>query len=214
MGDVSRSPATYFTYVAPPQPFVAVPGQPIQYAAPNIQPDPTFPFPNATSSSGASAVDQTFRSIVNPDLWGDTIRIRFDLGALRTTDSIIAGTRDVVSRLHAAGLQVLGGTLTSALGVYGVPCPTVDNGPVAEAGRQILNDFIRHSGIFDGVVEFDLVTLDPATGNMKAAYLPNSQFTLLPWDYLHPNHAGYNAMGEVVDLAPFDPGRRRGRDRR
>ena len=40
---------------------------------------------------------------------------------------------------------------------------------------------------------------------MKANYLPNSQFTQLPWDYLHPNHAGYNAMGLSIDIAPFAP---------
>ena len=45
--------------------------------------------------------------------------------------------------------------------------------------------------------------LDPSTGNMKAEYVPNSQFTELPWDYLHPNHAGYTAMGEAIDLAFF-----------
>jgi lysophospholipase L1-like esterase len=38
---------------------------------------------------------------------------------------------------------------------------------------------------------------------MKAEYVPNSQFTELPWDYLHPNHAGYTAMGEAIDLAFF-----------
>ena len=83
-----------------------------------------------------------------------------------------------------------------------------------EAGRQVLNDFIRHSGLFDGIEEFDLATLDPATGNMKAVFLPNSQFTLLPWDYLHPNHAGYNAMGEVVDIAPFAPSKHHGHGQR
>jgi lysophospholipase L1-like esterase len=40
---------------------------------------------------------------------------------------------------------------------------------------------------------------------MKDVYLPNSQFTQLPWDYLHPNHAGYNAMGLTVNIAPFSP---------
>jgi len=107
-------------------------------------------------------------------------------------------------------VNIYGGTVVSALGIYGVPFPTGDNGPVAEAGRQILNKFIRNSGgVFDGVVEFDVATLDPVTGNMKAAYLPNSQFTQLPWDYLHPNHAGYNAMGQVVDITPFAPRRHR-----
>src|SRR4051812_21585627 len=40
---------------------------------------------------------------------------------------------------------------------------------------------------------------------MKAVYLPNSQFTQLPWDYLHPNHTGFNAMGLVIDIVPFEP---------
>ena len=82
---------------------------------------------------------------------------------------------------------------------------TGDNGAPIDADRMILNDFIRTSGLFDGVVDFDEATLDPATGNMKAEFLPNSQFTQLPWDYLHPNHAGYNAMGMAVDIRPFAP---------
>ena len=90
------------------------------------------------------------------------------------------------------------GTLTSGLGIFGVPFPTGDNGAVVEAGRQVLNDFIRTSGLFDGVEELDAATLDTATGKMKTVDPPNSLLTLLPWDYLHPNHAGYNARGLVV----------------
>jgi hypothetical protein len=61
------------------------------------------------------------------------------------------------------------------------------------------------AGLFDGVEDFDAATLDPSTGNMQAEFLPNSQFTQLPWDYLHPNRAGYNKMGLVVDILPFAP---------
>jgi len=71
--------------------------------------------------------------------------------------------------------------------------------------RKVLNTYIRTSGLFDRVEDFDGATLDPATGNMKAVFLPNSTFTQLPWDYLHPNHAGYIAMGEAVDITPFAP---------
>ena len=85
---------------------------------------------------------------------------------------------------------------------------TVDNGAVIDGYRKQINQYIRTSGLFDGVVDFDQATLDPATGNMKAEFLPNSQFTQLPWDYLHPNHAGYNAMGLSIDLNLFRPGRR------
>ena len=69
----------------------------------------------------------------------------------------------------------------------------------------MLNAFIRTSGLYDGVEDFDSATIDPQTGNMKAEYLPNSQFTQLPWDYLHPNHAGYTAMGLSIDIRPFRP---------
>jgi lysophospholipase L1-like esterase len=60
-------------------------------------------------------------------------------------------------------------------------------------------------GNFDGVVDFDCATRDSSTGNTKAEFVPNSQFTQLPPDDRHPNHAGYNAMGMAVDIRPFAP---------
>ncbi len=135
-----------------------------------------------------------------------------DLGGRQSPDAIIAGYKDVVGRLHAKGIKVYGATLTSALGMdnpaegwFVGRVATGDNGPGPDAGRKVLNNFIRTGGLFDGVEDFDTATLDPATGNMKAEYVPNSQMTQLPWDYLHPNHAGYLAMAGAVDLAPFRP---------
>jgi lysophospholipase L1-like esterase len=166
--------------------------------------------PNSTS--GPAAVDRLDRDVLGLSglthvIWLEGIN---DLGALHSTDSIIAGYKDVAARLHRAGVKVIAGTVVSALGIYGVPFPTADNGVVAEAGRRVLNQFIRNSGgVFDAVAEFDLATLDPATGNMKVAYLPNSQFTQLPWDYLHPNRAGYNAMGLAIDITQLAPPLRR-----
>ena len=168
----------------------------------------------ANATSGPAAVDRLDRDVLGLSglthvIWLEGIN---DLGALHTTDSIIAGYRDVATRLHKVGVKVIAATVVSALGIYGVPFPTGDNGTVAAAGRQVLNSFIRHSGVFDGIAEFDVATLDPATGNMKTVYLPNSQFTQLPWDYLHPNHAGYNAMGQIIDISQFAPKHRRDRD--
>jgi lysophospholipase L1-like esterase len=168
------------------------------------------------SASGPAAVDRLERDVLSLSglthvIWLEGIN---DLGGLGTLDpataaSVIAGYQDVVSRLHSAGVKVHAGTLTSALGVYGSPFPTADNGAVVEGKRQTLNYFIRNqgppAGLFDGIVDFDAVTLDLATGNVYARFLPNSQFTQLPWDYLHPNHAGYNAMGLAVEIAPFAP---------
>ena len=52
------------------------PGAPTTFAPANIQPDLVFPFPDA-ATSGATANNQTFRSIIKPDLWGNTMRFRF-----------------------------------------------------------------------------------------------------------------------------------------
>jgi lysophospholipase L1-like esterase len=188
--------------------------------------------PNATA--GPAAVDRLDRDVLGLSglthvIWLEGIN---DLGAgygqaasptpvyenpvIHTPENIIAGYQNVVGRLHAKGIKVYGATIVSALG-YNNPSQgwdlttypnflaSVDNGPVINGHRQQINQYIRTSGLFDGVVDFDQATLDPATGNMKAEYLPNSQFTQLPWDYLHPNHAGYNAMGQAIDITPFAP---------
>jgi lysophospholipase L1-like esterase len=159
----------------------------------------------ANSTAGPAAVDRLDRDVLGLSglthvIWLEGIN---DIGAGTTTDAIIAGYKDVVGRLHAQGVKVFGATLTSALGISGIDMG--DNGPGHDASRMVLNAFIRSSGIYDGVEDFDAVTLDPSTRNMLAEYLPNSTLTQLPWDYLHPNHAGYIAMGDVVDIAPFAP---------
>jgi len=192
----------------------------------------------ANATAGPAAVDRLDRDVLGLSglthvIWLEGIN---DLGAgygqaasatplienpvVHTPANIIAGYQNVVARLHARGIKVYGGTIISALGMNNPPegwdlvnfpnfLASVDNGPIVDANRKIINQYIRTSGLFDGVVDFDAALLDPATGNMKAEYLPNSQFTQLPWDYLHPNHAGYNAMGLAIDITPFAPGRRR-----
>jgi len=169
--------------------------------------------PNATS--GPAAVDRMERDVLGLSglthvIWLEGIN---DMGGSHPPDTVIAGYKDIVGRLHAKNVKVYGATLTSALGMEnpaagwpeGTKSVTADNGEAADAGRKALNNFIRTSGLFDGVEDFDAATLDPATGNMKAEYVPNSQMTQLPWDYLHPNHAGYLAMAGAVDIAPFKP---------
>jgi lysophospholipase L1-like esterase len=190
----------------------------------------------ANATSGPAAVDRLDRDVLGLSGLTDVIWLEGinDLGAgygqgasptpvyenpvIHTPENIIAGYRNVVARLHAKGIKVYGATIVSALG-YNNPAEgwdlttfpnflaSVDNGPVIDGHRQQINQYIRTSGLFDGVVDFDKATLDPATGNMKAQYLPNSQFTQLPWDYLHPNHAGYNAMGLAIDVTVFAPDR-------
>ena len=67
------SPAAYFEYTAPATQNQALGLSPIRYPLATIQPDLKFPFPNANSTGSSN---QTIRSIVKPDLWNNTIRIR------------------------------------------------------------------------------------------------------------------------------------------
>jgi hypothetical protein len=72
--------------------------------------------------------------------------------------------------------------------------------------RKALNDFIRTSGTFDGVIDFDKAALDPQSGGLKPEFVPDST-TGGPGDKLHPNRTGYLAMGQAIDLDLFKPGR-------
>jgi hypothetical protein len=73
-----------------------------------------------------------------------------------------------------------------------------------DAKRKALNDFIRNSGVFDGVLDFDAVTLNPASGEMKAELLPGSTVDG-SGDKVHPNRAGHLRMAESVDFSVVLP---------
>jgi lysophospholipase L1-like esterase len=168
----------------------------------------------ANSTAGPAATDRLDRDVLGLSGLTDVIWLEGinDLGAGHTVAAIEAGYQNIVGRLHAHGIKVYGATMTSALGLlnpaegwYPGYTGGADNGAANDANRKILNAYIRTSGLFDGVEDFDGATLDPTTGNMKAEFLPNSTLTQLPWDYLHPNHGGYIAMGEAIDITPFAP---------
>jgi lysophospholipase L1-like esterase len=101
----------------------------------------------------------------------------------------IAALRQLIDRAHAAGLLIYGATITAFEG-------SPDYTPEGEADRQAVNAFIR-SGAFDGVVDFDAVMRDPAKPEHLRAALESD-------GHLHPNDAGYAAMGDSIDLALFD----------
>jgi lysophospholipase L1-like esterase len=82
-----------------------------------------------------------------------------------------------------------------------------------EARRQVVNTFIRTSGIFDHVADFDRATLDPQSGGLRASFQPGSTAGG-PGDRLHPNRAGYQAMAAVIDLAALVPPTTRSRGQR
>lgn len=108
-----------------------------------------------------------------------------DIGAGSSAAEIIDGYRMLVARAHAADRCVVGGTILPFGGSVFVD-------PAGEKVRVEVNEFIRSSGIFDGVVDFAAATADPADpSRLRAEYFG---------DGLHPNDAGNRAMGEAVDL--------------
>jgi lysophospholipase L1-like esterase len=106
-----------------------------------------------------------------------------------TADDLIAALKQLIDRAHEHGIQVIGGTLTPYGGaVYS-----------SEAGEQIrmaVNQWIRSSGAFDAVVDFEAVTRDPDHPKQFRPGFNNG-------DHLHPNDTGYEAMADAIDLSVF-----------
>jgi lysophospholipase L1-like esterase len=122
-----------------------------------------------------------------------------------TPDLVIAGYQNVVARLHAAGVKVIGATITSALNPTLTNPAAIESNRLEDEYRNQINQFIRTAGLFDAVADMDAATLDPATGAMRPAFLPPSSIGGTTLDWLHPNRAGYQAMGNSVDLRIFAP---------
>jgi lysophospholipase L1-like esterase len=110
-----------------------------------------------------------------------------------TADDIIAGYRQLIARAHADGLRIVGATLTPFGDAFkGGPFDGYYTSE-KEKVRVAVNEFIRSSGEFDGVIDFDKVVVDPAKpGYIQAAFDKG--------DHLHPNAAGYAAMAAAIDL--------------
>jgi len=114
-----------------------------------------------------------------------------------SVDTVTQALRQGVARLRSGvpGVRVIGATVVTALGATNA----AHGSPEQDEKRKALNAFIRTSGVFDSVIDFDAVILDPATGAMRAEFVPEST-TGGAGDKLHPNRAGYLAMGMAIDL--------------
>ncbi len=158
---------------------------------------PAKPTPGGPSALSRMDRDVLGLSGVTHVIWMEGIN-DLSTNGNATVDQVVAGYREGVAKLRAKlpGVRVIGGTLTSIVGTTSA----AHMPPDVEQKRRALNAFIRDSkGLFDGVVDFDAATVDPATGGMRAEYVPNSTIGG-PGDGLHPNRAGYSAMGNAVDL--------------
>jgi lysophospholipase L1-like esterase len=152
-------------------------------------------------AGGPSALERFDRDVaglagLSAVIWLEGIN---DLAGGTKADAVIAGMREIVTRSRARGVRIFGATIVSSLG-----SATAHGTPEVDAERQTINAFIRSEGAFDGVVDFDLATRDPETGGLRARFQPNST-TGGPGDRLHPNRAGYQAMGHAVDIRLLEP---------
>jgi lysophospholipase L1-like esterase len=102
-----------------------------------------------------------------------------------TVEEIIVGLRQIIERAHQHGIRVFGATLT--------PFEGADYfSEEGEVTRQAVNEWIRKSGAFDGVFDFDAAVRDPQhPSRFRDGYHSG--------DHLHPSAMGFKAMADAVD---------------
>jgi lysophospholipase L1-like esterase len=106
-----------------------------------------------------------------------------------TTAQLEMALKQIADAAHEHGIKAIGATLT----------PVGGSGHYSDRGEQVreaVNDWIRNSGTFDGVADFDKATQDPAN---PTHFNP----TYDSGDHLHPMDDGYKAMAGSVDLTLF-----------
>jgi len=111
-----------------------------------------------------------------------------------TAEEMIAGLHQLVMRAHAHGLKIFGGTLLTFEKETFNPGFYTEEG---EAKRQAVNAWIRGSGAFDAVIDFEAALRDPSH--------PTRMLPIYDCgDHLHPSDRGYLHMGDIIDLSLFD----------
>ncbi|WP_226876506.1 SGNH/GDSL hydrolase family protein [Microbulbifer hainanensis] len=113
--------------------------------------------------------------------------------SLPTAQQLIALYRQLIARAHLHGVRILGATLTPFAGA-------LQESPVhgyysadKEKLRQQVNRWIRESGEFDAVVDFDQVVRDPQQPRRIRAEYDSG-------DHLHPGDAGNRAMADAIAI--------------
>ncbi len=139
-----------------------------------------------TTAGGEAALHRFQRDVVEQPGASTVILLEGvnDIGADATGQQIIDGMQQLITMAHSHCLRILGGTITPFK-------DSVYDTPEHEQTRQSVNQWIRSSGQFDGVADFDKALRDPA-----------DPLTIAPQYHtvgdLHPNDAGYQAMAEAI----------------
>ncbi|WP_315833365.1 GDSL-type esterase/lipase family protein [Bradyrhizobium prioriisuperbiae] len=159
------------------------------------------PFPGGPAAEQRLDRDVLALSGISALIWLEGIN-DFSRNGNASVDTVTGALKRSVARLRASrpDMTILGATVVSALG----SSSAAHGFPEQNDKRKALNEVIRTSGLFDGIVDFDKATLDPQTGGLKPEFVPDST-TGGPGDKLHPNRTGYLAMGQVIDLSLLKP---------
>jgi lysophospholipase L1-like esterase len=160
--------------------------------------------PLKPSAGGPAAEQRLDRDVlalsgVSAMIWLEGIN-DFSKNGNASVDTVTGALKRSVDLLRARrpDMAILGATVVSALGSSNA----AHGFPEQDEKRKALNDFIRTSGLFDGVIDFDKAVTDPQSGGLRSEFVPEST-TGGPGDKLHPNRAGYLAMGQAIDLSLF-----------
>ncbi len=161
-----------------------------------VGPDDYATKPIGGGPGALSRIERDIASLpgVTTVIWLEGIN---DFGADTSAEAVMEGYNKGVTMLRQKmpGVKIFVATLTPALN----SAIATHGRKEVDAKRKALNEFFRGSKLFDGVIDFDKATIDPATGEVKVEFQPNSS-TGGPGDKLHPNRAGYAAMANAIDL--------------
>jgi lysophospholipase L1-like esterase len=107
-----------------------------------------------------------------------------------TAATITKAYATLVAQAHAAGIKVYGATLLPIGN-------SIQYTAIGETTRQAVNAWIRTSGTFDAVLDFEDIVKDPATNPLRI----KANMTV---DYIHPNALGYAAIGNSIPTNLFN----------
>jgi lysophospholipase L1-like esterase len=119
-----------------------------------------------------------------------------DITGNATTAQLIAGMQNIIDRVHAKGIPIYAGTVVPR----GRPAPLTGwTGPMDKVKLEV-NHWIHTEANFDGIIEFGALLAGPIVVGVDGSASESLWDSWNCFDYTHPNKAGYQAMGNLIDL--------------
>lgn len=143
---------------------------------------------------GPTALQRFERDVLDQDgvRWVIVLEGVNDIGAAddeRVASALIDGYQRLIAAAHARELLIYGSPMLPFAG-------SQYESRANEAARQRVNHWVRTSGAFDAVIDFDAAVRDPATPDrLRSEYDCG--------DHLHLSVAGLQALADSVDLSLF-----------